>query len=97
MRISFVFFVAAAAVACAALRDTGELGDAPVIKNPQGIVYEAILPDRPFFKAGSMTGNVRGTITAMTARDGNGVELTVEFSDLPTEGGPFGTLRIVCH
>ncbi|KAK1515371.1 superoxide dismutase [Colletotrichum abscissum] len=89
MRIIFVCSVAAAVVASAASRDTGDLGDAPVVKNPQGIVYEAILPDRPFFKAGSMTGNVRGTITAMTARDGNGVELTVEFSDLPTEGGPF--------
>ncbi|KAK1656758.1 superoxide dismutase [Colletotrichum godetiae] len=89
MRSSFVFPSPLQLFASAALRGTGELGDAPFVKNPQGIVYEAILPDRPFFEAGSMTGNVRGIITAMTARDGNGVELTVGFSNLPTEGGPF--------
>ncbi|KAK1963916.1 hypothetical protein LY78DRAFT_704808 [Colletotrichum sublineola] len=68
-----------------------ELGDALVVTNPQGIVYEARLPEMPFFKQGSLNGNVRGSIVAMTAPDGKGVKFKVGFSNLPNEGGPFKT------
>ncbi|GJC88064.1 cell surface Cu-only superoxide dismutase ARB_03674 [Colletotrichum liriopes] len=65
------------------------LGDALVVTNTQGVVYEATLPEKPFFKGGSLNGNVQGTITAVTAPDGNGVKFTVDFWNLPDEGGPF--------
>ncbi|TDZ30423.1 Cell surface Cu-only superoxide dismutase [Colletotrichum trifolii] len=66
-----------------------DLGDALVVTNPPGVVYEATLPDTPFFKGCSLNDNVRGIITAVTAPDGNGVKFTVDFSNLPNEGGPF--------
>ncbi|OHW94106.1 superoxide dismutase [Colletotrichum incanum] len=66
-----------------------DLGDALVVTNPRGVVYKATLPEMPFFQGGSLNGNVRGTITAVTAPDGNGVKLRVDFSNLPDEGGPF--------
>ncbi|KAK1974383.1 superoxide dismutase [Colletotrichum cereale] len=80
MRISCVIAATVAAFA---------LGDALVVTNPQGVIYEAKLPEMPFFKQGSLNGNVRGSIVAMTAPDGNGVKFTVGFSNLPNEGGPF--------
>lgn len=52
-------------------------------------MYEAVLPEKPFFKAGSLDGNVKGSIVAITAPDGKGVEFKVRFSNLPKEGGPF--------
>ncbi|KAK2036898.1 superoxide dismutase, partial [Colletotrichum somersetense] len=83
------FFVSAVALASTTSQTTGDLGDALVVTNPQGIVYEATLPEKPFFKGRSLNGNVRGTITAVTAPDGNGVKFAVDFSNLPNEGGPF--------
>ncbi|KAK6226729.1 superoxide dismutase [Colletotrichum tabaci] len=86
---SIVSVIAAAAVGRAVAQTTGELGDASVVNNPAGIVYEAVLPEKPFFKAGSLDGNVKGSIVAVTAPDGKGVEFKVRFSNLPKEGGPF--------
>ncbi|KAK1965656.1 superoxide dismutase [Colletotrichum sublineola] len=89
MRISCVIAATVAAFVSAESQTKGELGNALVVTNPQGVVYEAKLPETPFFKQGSLHGNVRGSIIAMTAPDGNGVKFTVSFSNLPNEGGPF--------
>ncbi|KAK1973434.1 superoxide dismutase [Colletotrichum cereale] len=86
---SIVSVIAAAAVGRAAAQTTGELGDATIASNPAGVMYEAVLPEKPFFKAGSLNGNVQGSIVAVTAPDGKGVEFKVRFSNLPKEGGPF--------
>ncbi|KAK2006889.1 superoxide dismutase [Colletotrichum eremochloae] len=85
---SIISVIAAAAVGRVAAQSTG-LGDATVVSNPPGVVYEAVLPEKPFFKAGSLNGNVQGSIIAITAPDGKGVEFKVRFSNLPNEGGPF--------
>lgn len=85
---SIVSVIAAAAVGHVAAQTTGELGDATVVSNPAGYVYEAVLPEQPFFK-GSLEGNVKGSIVAMSAPDGKGVQFKVNFSNLPKEGGPF--------
>ncbi|KAF6818598.1 superoxide dismutase [Colletotrichum sojae] len=86
---SVLSVIAAAAVSHVAAQTTGELGDATVVSNPAGYVYEAVLPETPFFKAGSLDGNVKGSIVAVSAPDGKGVEFKVKFSNLPKEGGPF--------
>ncbi|KAK1569815.1 uncharacterized protein LY79DRAFT_679384 [Colletotrichum navitas] len=65
------------------------LGNALVVTNPQDFVYKAKLPKMPFFKQGSLNGNVQGSIVAMTALDGNRVKFTVGFSNLPNKGSPF--------
>ncbi|KAK2036910.1 hypothetical protein LZ31DRAFT_636357 [Colletotrichum somersetense] len=89
MRISCIIAATVAAFVNAQSQTTKALSDALVVTNPQGFVYEAKLPEMPFFKQGSLNGNVRGSIVAMTAPDGNGVKFTVGFSNLPNEGGPF--------
>ncbi|CCF32418.1 superoxide dismutase [Colletotrichum higginsianum] len=90
MRISSItFIIAAAAVGRVASQSTGELGDATIATNPAGVVYEAVLPGQLFYKAGSLNGNVRGSIIASTATGGKGVKFKVKFSNLPKEGGPF--------
>jgi hypothetical protein len=71
-------------------RHLQELGDAAVVTgNPPGVVYEAVLPDEPFFPGVAIEGNVKGSIIATSAPDGVGVEFKVQFSNLPKEGGPF--------
>ena len=68
-------------------------GDADkVTDNPTGAVFKATLPTDPFFKAGSLNGNARGSISAVSAVGGEGVQFTVKFENLPKEGGPFGKL-----
>jgi hypothetical protein len=62
----------------------------PVTGNPVGAVYKATLPEEPFFAGAAIEGNVKGYISAVSAPDGNGVEFTVHFENLPKEGGPFG-------
>ncbi|RCI15182.1 hypothetical protein L249_6940 [Ophiocordyceps polyrhachis-furcata BCC 54312] len=63
--------------------------NAPVIKsNPSGATFEAQLPAQAF-TAGSLDGNVRGSIVASTPADGVGVEFKVRFDNVPQEGGPF--------
>ncbi|KAK1600019.1 superoxide dismutase [Colletotrichum navitas] len=89
MKASSIISVIAAAAFGHVAAQTGELGDALIVSNPPGVVYEAILPEAPFFKAGSLNGNVKGSIVAITAPDGKGVEFMVRFSNLPNEGGPF--------
>ncbi|KAI1755163.1 superoxide dismutase [Xylaria castorea] len=49
----------------------------------------AVLPDKPFFTAGSLNGNVKGAVKAAAGANGNGVDFEVTFSNLPKEGGPF--------
>ncbi|KAH6691755.1 cytosolic Cu/Zn superoxide dismutase [Plectosphaerella plurivora] len=93
MRASSVLPVVLATVGRVAAQDaptTGELGDAEiVVGNPPGLVYEAVLPDEPFFAGVAIEGNVKGSIIATSAPDGVGVEFKVQFSNLPKEGGPF--------
>jgi hypothetical protein len=66
------------------------LADAPeTTNNPVGVVYQATLPDEPFFAGAAIEGNVKGSITAVARENGKGVRFTVMFENLPTEGGPF--------
>ncbi|KAH9891387.1 superoxide dismutase [Xylariomycetidae sp. FL2044] len=92
MRFTQVVSVAAIGVTGAIAQNatTGKLGDAiPVTNNPVGKSVVGTLPEKPFWTAGSIDGNVKGSITAKSAADGKGVEFTVNFSNLPKEGGPF--------
>jgi len=57
--------------------------------SPAGAVYMASLPEEPF-SAIDVEGNVKGSITALSRPDGEGVLFTVMFSNLPKTGGPFG-------
>lgn len=67
-----------------------KLGDATVVtNNPQGQSYVGTLPEKPFWKTGSLDGNVKGSITVKSSPGGVGVDYTVKFSNLPKEGGPF--------
>ncbi|EGY18390.1 hypothetical protein VD0002_g5519 [Verticillium dahliae] len=90
---SVLSIIVAAAIGRVAAQEepvTGELGDAPIVEgNPPGVVYEAVLPEDPFFAGVDIEGNVKGSITAISAPDGVGVEFKVTFSNLPKEGGPF--------
>ena len=61
--------------------------------NPAGKTFKATLPTEPFFKAGSLNGNVKGSVTATSGPGGVGVTYEVNFSNIPTEGGPFSTYR----
>ncbi|KAF2401387.1 Cu,Zn superoxide dismutase-like protein, partial [Trichodelitschia bisporula] len=61
---------------------TGQLGDAvQVLDNPQGAAYTAVIPAGKF-------GTMRGTVTAV-ATQGNGTQFNINFSGLPSTGGPF--------
>ncbi|KAK8050366.1 hypothetical protein PG994_012096 [Apiospora phragmitis] len=69
---------------------TGELGNATAVtNNPVGFSASGTLPDKAFFTAGSLNGNVKGSVSVMSSPDGIGVVYTVKFSNLPKEGGPF--------
>ena len=59
------------------------------MKNPVGPVYTAVLPTTEFFNPWDPRGNVKGGITATAGPGGSGVSFTVNFSNLPTSGGPF--------
>jgi hypothetical protein len=61
-----------------------------VTGNPVDVLYKASLPEKPFFKDANIDGNVRGFISGQAAADGNGITFTVQFENLPKEGGPFG-------
>jgi hypothetical protein len=65
----------------AASATTGQLGDASkYVNNPQGAAYIAEFPpDHP----------LKGGIIA-TSAEGAGTQFTVNFFNLPVEGGPFG-------
>jgi hypothetical protein len=59
---------------------TGKLGDAQrITNNPQGAVYIAELPT---------TQAIQGSIVA-TSANVLGTEFTINFANLPSEGGPF--------
>lgn len=67
-----------------------ELGNATVVtNNPPGVVYRAQLPEKAFFTANYPGGNVKGSVTAVSAPNGVGVAFRVDFANLPKEGGPF--------
>ncbi|KAI0390928.1 superoxide dismutase [Xylariaceae sp. FL0594] len=90
MRLSSVFSLYAASAVWAQNETTGKLGDAvPVTGNPVGKQAVAVLPVEPFFKSGALNGNIKGSIKASSGAQGAGVDYTVSFSNLPTEGGPF--------
>lgn len=91
MRVSTTALVAASAGSVLSQNvTTGQLGDAMVVtNNPIGQTYTGTLPEEPFFKAGSLDGNVKGSIVVKTGANGVGVDYTVKFSNLPKEGGPF--------
>lgn len=68
---------------------TGKLGNAPIARgNPAGVVYTATLPAKAFSYPGPQ-GNVKGSISATAGPDGTGVQWSVNFSNLPSSGGPF--------
>ncbi|KAK8088244.1 superoxide dismutase [Apiospora hydei] len=69
---------------------TGDLGNATAVtNNPVGASAAGNLPDKAFFTAGSLDGNVKGSVSVKSSPDGIGVVYTVKFSNLPKEGGPF--------
>ncbi|KAK6865657.1 hypothetical protein PG995_002185 [Apiospora arundinis] len=69
---------------------TGQLGNATAVtNNPVGFSASGTLPDKAFFTAGSLSGNVKGSVSVKSSPDGIGVVYTVKFSNLPKEGGPF--------
>lgn len=77
---------------------TSVIADAPPsTDNPAGVVYQAVLPDEPFFAGAAIDGNVKGSITAVARENGNGVRFAVKFENLPAEGGPFSKSRWLCH
>jgi hypothetical protein len=72
------------------LTSTQSLGDATVVTdNPIGPVYTAVLPTTEFFNPADPRGNVKGGISATAGPGGVGVAFTINFSNLPTSGGPF--------
>ncbi|KAI0206289.1 superoxide dismutase [Astrocystis sublimbata] len=93
MRLSNVYLSLSAAGTCVLAQNsttTGQLGDAvAVTNNPVGKRAIAVLPEDPFFTAGSLDGNVKGDVKAATGANGLGVDFEVTFSNLPKEGGPF--------
>lgn len=58
--------------------------------NPTGVVYEAFLPEEAFSAKETLKGNIKGYIRAESPPDGVGVKFTVNFENLPADGGPFG-------
>lgn len=69
---------------------TGLLGDATAVKdNPVGVTYVATLPTKAFFNPEDPNGNIKGSMSATAGPNGVGVVFQVDFSNLPTSGGPF--------
>ena len=63
---------------------TGKLGDAAITEqNPQGVTYQAILPD-------SKTSGVRGYVAGTSNANGTGVQFNINIYGLPDLSlGPF--------
>ncbi|POR36547.1 Cell surface Cu-only superoxide dismutase 5 [Tolypocladium paradoxum] len=85
MRAQAIIAVFSAAVAAQAASQDAT----PVTGNPPGVVYKATLPAAPFFSQAALDGNIKGSISAESPPDGNGVKFTVHFANFPKEGGPF--------
>ncbi|KAA8570188.1 hypothetical protein MFRU_005g03090 [Monilinia fructicola] len=69
---------------------TGTLGNATIPEdNPVGPIYVAELPDTEFFNPDDPRGNIKGSVSAKANPDGIGVQFQIQFSNLPTSGGPF--------
>jgi len=81
-------FTLAAAQNLTANPVTGLLGDAQVTTGNPDVTYVATFPANAFSYPGPK-GNVKGTVTAKAGPGGEGVEFTVNFSNLPDAGGPF--------
>jgi hypothetical protein len=98
--VNIYTFIVAALVAIANSQTTtdpvtGTLGNATVVENnPPGLIYTATLPSTPFFTAGELDGNVKGSISATANPNGIGVSFSVNFENLPTSGGPFSTFSL---
>ena len=60
-----------------------------VANNPPGVAYQAKLPEKAFFSSDYPGGNVKGSVTVVSAPNGIGVAFKVDFANLPKEGGPF--------
>ncbi|KAI1076729.1 superoxide dismutase [Whalleya microplaca] len=92
MRVSNIISLSAVGVSAVLAQNdtTGKLGDATVVtNNPVGKAVVATLPEQPFFTAGSLNGNVKGSVVAKSGPNGEGIDYEVSFSNIPTEGGPF--------
>ncbi|KAI8629451.1 superoxide dismutase [Xylariaceae sp. FL1651] len=93
MRLSSIISLAAAGASGVFAQNgtvTGKLGDATVVTNNTiGKQAIAVLPNDPFWKSGSLNGNIKGSLKATSGANGVGVDYEVTFSNLPTEGGPF--------
>lgn len=83
------FQAVAAALSLAVVGQVVAEDATPVTDNPAGVAYKATLPKERFFKDAALDGNVKGSISAVAAADGNGVKFSVKFENLPKEGGPF--------
>ncbi|KAF8866486.1 hypothetical protein BDZ45DRAFT_667757 [Acephala macrosclerotiorum] len=69
---------------------TGLRGNASIVENnPPGVVYIANLPTTEFFNPSDPRGNIKGSVSAVAAPNGIGVDFKVSFENLPTSGGPF--------
>ena len=69
---------------------TGTLGNASVVENnPPGVTYTATLPEREFNNPNDARGNIKGLVSAVANPNGIGVSFKINFSNLPTSGGPF--------
>ncbi|CZR50857.1 related to cytosolic Cu/Zn superoxide dismutase [Phialocephala subalpina] len=69
---------------------TGIRGNASIVENnPPGVVYTATLPTTEFNNPTDPRGNIKGSVSAVAASNGIGVDFKVSFENLPTGGGPF--------
>lgn len=81
MKTAQLTFWAALASVRTAYADTGKLGDAQAYgNNPEGAAYIAEF---------GHNNQIKGGIIATSAQ-GDGTQFTVNFYNLPAEGGPFG-------
>ncbi|KAI1267101.1 superoxide dismutase [Xylariaceae sp. FL1019] len=88
--LAILLSLVAAGVAAVSAQNTATGGDAVVVtNNPTGKISVATLPNDPFWTAGSLKGNVKGSLKATSGANGAGVDFEATFSNLPTEGGPF--------
>ncbi|KAI1330971.1 superoxide dismutase [Xylariaceae sp. FL0255] len=88
MRFSVVLSIFAAGIS-SVLGQNASTTAQVVENNPAGASGVATLPNNAFWTAGSLTSNIKGSVSAVTAANGTGVDFQVSFSNLPKEGGPF--------
>jgi hypothetical protein len=70
---------------------TGKLGDAmAVVNNPPMTSYVAMFSHKGMSK-------INGKVTAMSGKDGHGVNFSLMLRGLPEEGGPFSEFLHLRH